>query len=212
MKLFFSMLLVVAGIFVLGKDRQQRKIIVDGDLKFVFHVSTANPTKYVNDRIYYWFKSGEIHHSEGGSDGDILHGTFVKSHRDNSILEKGSFENGLKDKVWKQWYKNGTLKQVLEWKEGLKTGKTMIYDEKGQVINSGYYHKNVKHGIWVDHSMGDTLYFDKGKELKIPKENFPKRVKTFFKRLFSKKNQKPEEEKQQTNPETSEATKSTIKN
>ncbi|WP_282162870.1 toxin-antitoxin system YwqK family antitoxin [Ulvibacterium marinum] len=185
MKFYFHTL-VVAFFLLYPNKNPQRKIISDSEFSYTFYVSPKE-TNVKNSRHYYWYKSGEIHSSQGGSSGNLLHGEFTKSYKNNNLAEKGSFKNGLKNSIWKRWFKNGQLYEIAYWKNGLRSGDYVQFSENGQVSIEGRYKNNRKHGIWINVPTRDTLHYKKGTKLESPKKTLVKRVGGFFKDVFSKK-------------------------
>lgn len=99
--------------------------------------------KVKDDRTYFWIKARQLHYSQGGFEGNLLHGEFVEFYYSEQIKEKGNFKNGLKDGVWKNWYESGVLKEVITWNEGVMNGPFQSYDQQGKLIKEGVY-KNGK--------------------------------------------------------------------
>jgi antitoxin component YwqK of YwqJK toxin-antitoxin module len=93
----------------------QKKILRSGEYDIECYVSLKEVSSYDEDKAYYWFKSGEIHSSRYGAGGFVLHKTYSKFYESNQLAEKGEFNYGLKDGVWKSWYKNGQLKEIVKW-------------------------------------------------------------------------------------------------
>nr|WP_299384792.1 hypothetical protein [Allomuricauda sp.] len=181
---------------LIGKTNPQRKLISDKDYKYIFYVSIEPRDDYENDKSYFWFKSGKIHSSFGGSNGDLLHGQYTKSSRDNIILEQGDFKEGLKDSIWKEWYPNGRLSKIIEWKQGFKSGWSVDYNDQGEIVVSGRYRKNQKHGTWIHTESNDTIHYKHGiqKEEK-EKVAFKEKLGDFLKRVFPPKENKDKKKK-----------------
>jgi len=183
-------------------ENTQRKIISDGEYKYVFYVSPKTKLECRENREYYWYKSGEIHSSVGGYFGELLHGDYTKSYLDNNISEQGEYKNGLKNDRWKKWHKNGKLKELLDWDDGLKSGSYFEYSENGKILLKGKYKNDWKHGTWVNLKTKDTLRFNKGKavdkDLKV-KKTFKEKIKSFFKGIFSKKEKDSSSKKKEKN-------------
>lgn len=198
-------LFVIALLFFGSKDWVQsengsRRIISDGEYKYEFYVTPEKPKKYHNYKRYFWFKSGKINFSDGGSTGLVLHGSFTKSFLNNNIAEQGVFSYGLKDNQWKKWYDDGRLSEISNWKNGLRNGEYLQYSEEGKILLSGMYDKGRRNGKWIDFVENDTLYFSEGvqidspefrklqkKQLKQERGKLTKRIGNFFEKVFSKK-------------------------
>ncbi len=190
MKLYLAIVFVLAPLFSLNNDLQ-RKIISDSEFSYTFYVTTKNKTKKIGPRFYYWFKSGEIHSSQGGSSGDLLHGDFTKSYKNNNLAEQGRFKNGLKDKLWKRWHSNGQLYEITRWNNGIRTGKYVQFSEGGEMTIQGAFKNSKKHGVWVSGVSKDTVFYKNGEEIARPKKYdrppFTKRAVSFVKELFKNK-------------------------
>lgn len=210
MKLFLSLLLILGSFQDLEKN-SNRKVISDDDFNYTFFVSTKDRSDFKNKKEYFWFKSGKIHSSQGGVNGQLLHGSYTKSYIQNGIAEQGEFHYGLKDDTWKLWYENGKLKEVKSWTRGIASGSYKSFDDKGNLVVSGKFSNNEKNGRWINHGTKDTLYFKKGEkivkeveeEVKKKKDKEAKKTglngfwiktKEFFKDLFKKKTPQEKEE------------------
>lgn len=132
------------------------------------------------DKTYYWFKSGEIHHSLSNIGGYVLHNSYIKYYRSNQLAEKGVFHYGLKTGVWEGWHENGQLKFKEYWNNGYKDGEFMAYDVDGHLELKGTYRNNLKVGYWVNYKTKDTLYYKKNIE-------FEEKPKNLLQRLLRKK-------------------------
>lgn len=153
-------LLILITCFSITSDIQKKIIRQDGfDIECYVYLKAIDNTK--KGRNYYWFKSGQVHQSNSSSGGLVLHNSFKKYYRSKQIAEIGNFEYGLKTNAWKSWHENGNLKTYTDWKDGLKHGNFMLYDETGVLVQSGTYNKNIKTEYWINHQTHDTLYFKK---------------------------------------------------
>lgn len=48
----------------------------------------------------------------------------------------------------KLFYPNGQLKEALFYKDGLRDGKAVLYDEQGRIVGQGTYAKDCEEGLW----------------------------------------------------------------
>ena len=139
---------------------------------------------------YYWYKLHKIHTNFYDNSGKTLHGSYQKKKvKTLELLEKGTFYYGLKDGLWKEWYLNGNLNKIENWKIGILHGKFKTFNEKGEKLINGRYKKGKKDGVWIDYQSKDTLTYSKGniKEIKL-KSKKKKSLKEFFQSIFRKKN------------------------
>jgi hypothetical protein len=65
----------------------------------------------------------------------------------NEHGEIGVFKNGLRDGNHKEWFRNGNLKDEINYKNGLKDGEFKYWDDRGQLLKSGHFKNNELHGF-----------------------------------------------------------------
>jgi len=87
---------------------------------------------------YFWIKSGEIHNTQGGYEGNLLHGEYTEFYLSEQLKSKGNFKNGLKDGEWKSWYENGNIEEIIHWKNGRINGKVIKYTGDGTKTEKKY--------------------------------------------------------------------------
>lgn len=201
----------LAFTFFSSNNDIQRRVISDSEFNYTFYILPEETKSNNVLKYYHWYKSGEIHTSQGSSSGSLLHGDYTKSYKNNDLAEKGSFKKGLKSNTWKRWYKNGQLYEISNWKNGLKSGRYAQFSEEGKVLIQGSYKNQRKHGIWINAVTNDTVFFKKGIAKEIPKrysrKPFMQRSKAFFKNLFAKKEGQKNDSKSK-NPQTTSSKKS----
>lgn len=216
-KLFFLLIFIYPLLSSYSDDNIQSKTIRNKDFDFYFQVNLKkkSPRK---DRMYHWYKSGEIHNSFGETGGPLLHNTYSKYYKGNQLAEKGRFKNGLKVGEWKKWYHEGFLSEKANWSNGQLNGWYREYDLSGNILLEGKYRNGKKVSYWVNHASKDTTWFRKGRAYKehpriirkredsiagkkpllqkiFKKNDSVKNEKTFFQRLFSKKKDSIQQEK-----------------
>jgi hypothetical protein len=69
--------------------------------------------------VYYWYSANQVHFTQGGYSGQLLNGVYTEYYQNKNLKQQGMFNRGLKDGVWKMWNKDGTLKEVVNWQEGI---------------------------------------------------------------------------------------------
>jgi antitoxin component YwqK of YwqJK toxin-antitoxin module len=81
------------------------------------------------------------------------------------LLAQGNpcgFKKGLQTGTCKQFYDNGQVLEIVEWKEGKKEGDAVFYHSNGQVSAKGKFKKDFKVGDW-------TYYSNNGKITAVEK-------------------------------------------
>ena len=173
----------------------QKRIINADDFDYEFYISSEKNPKYKLGKTYFWFRSGAIHQSTADAGGPLLVDHYAKFYKSKQLAEKGTFDKGLKDGIWKSWYENGNLSSIEKWKNGFRHGDYISYAENGDKKVEGNYRNHKKHGTWIDYVSKDTLVYKKG--IVVPKKvkDTVKR-ESFFKRIFKRKKKKEKKKKQ----------------
>lgn len=94
---------------IVEKDR-----IIQADIKPVNGSPKPKP-----DRFYFWYSANAVHVSQGGFSGDLLNGLYNEYYLNRNLKSQGIFKKGLKDGTWKSWKEDGTLSEVITWKNGV---------------------------------------------------------------------------------------------
>ncbi|MBN2789145.1 MAG: hypothetical protein JXR69_03045 [Candidatus Delongbacteria bacterium] len=188
LKFLFSYLVLTSIIcsqsnFLNAQDELLRHITIKADgYCHLFYVPYSIKKVNVEDDVtYYWFANGEVHQNTGGYSGQLLQSIYQKTTFGGSLIEKGTFKNGVKDGVWKIWDLDGNLVKIENWKKGFKDGKAYIIDPVAEKEVITGYKDDQKHG-WELQFQNDSL---------IMKERFKHGVKIDSDRhfLFFHKNQ-----------------------
>ena len=172
----------------------QKRIINASDFDYEFYISSEKLKNPKNDKIYFWYKGGEIHQSKADVGGFVLINEFTKYYKSKQLAEKGVFSEGLKDGTWKSWYENGAISTIETWKNGRRHGDFFQFAKNGNTIEEGRYRNHQKHGTWIKHVSQDTLRFKKGKLLPKKEKDTVQKV-PFLKRIFKRKKKKKEASK-----------------
>lgn len=157
-------------------------------------ISEKTTIKAEQNKIYYWYSHNNIHQTQGGYDGRILHGEYSSFYLSNQLKEKGRFYKGLKHQRWTLWYENGKLHEVYHWKKGMLNGLHQVYNEQGILVLEENYDDGILDGkqkVFENGKLKSTKCFEDGKE-KSPKEK---------KSLFSFKKKKTNTEPSDKNEE-----------
>lgn len=62
-----------------------------------------------------------------------------KWHPNGKPMAEGQFVNGHRSGEWKDWYENGTLKEISHFKDGGLHGERRFYDTKGKLVRTMRY-------------------------------------------------------------------------
>lgn len=86
---------------------------------------------YSKHKFYFWYKAQKVMATQGGSSGNLLHGTFEAFHANKQLSKKGNFKQGLKHGKWMYWRADGTLCRIEQWSHGTQRGEQLFFDEAG---------------------------------------------------------------------------------
>ncbi|WP_298423794.1 hypothetical protein [uncultured Kordia sp.] len=164
----------------------QKRIINHQNFDYEFYISQETVKNPKENKMYYWYRSGEIHQSSAGIGGAVLVDSYQKFYKSKQLAEKGNFKNGLKHGVWHEWLESGALEKVIHWKKGVLHGKFISYNKKGEKIEEGNYRNGQKQGAWINYDKKDTLSYKSGKIIPEKANDTIKR-ESFFKRIFKRK-------------------------
>jgi antitoxin component YwqK of YwqJK toxin-antitoxin module len=150
-----------------------------------FHfLTTKKPNIEINDNLYYyWFKTDQIHSTQGAIGGQALHGDFIVFYDDRNLKEKGVFNMGLKDGKWKKWHNNGVLMEVGTWDKGRKEDSWFEYDPEGLIVKEANYNHGALDGNYKEYFNGELVIekkYKNGKEIirkekQLEKDSIPDR-------------------------------------
>lgn len=87
----------------------------------------------------------------------------LKGQNINILTEEGRYLYN-KTGVWKEYYNNGTIKNIITFKNGKPEGLFTCYQENGKIIETGIW----KNNRWVEEHI---LYYDSGKILNYDRLN-----------------------------------------
>ncbi len=162
----------------IDKDQHQIRAYIYPD-----KIKKVKPRKQV---FYHYYYQKEIHQTQGGYTGYLLHGNYEVTNDVNQMIQQGQFKNGLKNGEWKEWQGNGTLGAISQWKKGRQHGKLKVYDSNGKLSNTQRY-RNGK-------AKGERTVFQNGKKVKKPKAKKEKEKEKTVKKANGK--QKKEKKKE----------------
>lgn len=120
--------------------------------------TVKKPIKTIPTAYYTWFKYNQVFITQGGYDGRILDGNYTCSFKNSSLKIKGVFKNGLKIGTWYEWFPDGKLKEISNWKNGQKNGITFYY-EKGLLTKSETFKNDILNGKVIKYQNGITNSF-----------------------------------------------------
>jgi antitoxin component YwqK of YwqJK toxin-antitoxin module len=135
----------------------QRKNITNESGSIIFYTTKEPFFSSLIDtaKEYYWYSNHNIHHSYGAIGGQALNGKYVHYYRAGSLAESGSFAHGLKVGAWVKWHTNGRIKEIINWKSGIKSGNFSIFHPSGAILLKGCYRNGRLNGK-VHYSIIDT--------------------------------------------------------
>lgn len=119
--------------------------------------SYAQNTKLVFDQYYVdnsdfdgdYISNYDLNKSKSDHNADEASETYVVYHENGQISELGLIKNERAEGIWKKWDEEGNLLERIKYKNGQKSGKLIIRNNKGKLISKGHYDRNGnKTGVW----------------------------------------------------------------
>lgn len=88
--------------------------------------------------------------------------------RRNRLVERGKYRHGYRDGVWKRYYINKMLREVVCYETDMKHGKTIRFDHHGNLLEISSWKRGLLHGLsrrWYESSsqLHSWHYFQYGK-------------------------------------------------
>lgn len=84
-------------------------------------------------------------------------------------LDRQYYENGKANGKWLNFYKNGNIKSIVNWKDGKLNGKYILYNKDGIKVLETFYYLGKEHGSYfVYHDNGFLRikgYYENGKAI-----------------------------------------------
>lgn len=147
----------------------QKRVFMTDFGKVEGNVKSASTfkAKTVDSLRYFFVDGNEFTSLEGKCLGDVLHGEVTYYNKKGDPIANGKFNNGLKNGRWLHWDNNGKIREIVNWRKGLKNGSyKRVYDlDKSE---EGQWKKNAKIGVW--------RYTEGGKE--VSSVDFSRKKKT----------------------------------
>ncbi len=80
-----------------------------------------------------------------------------KKYEDGTLVYQGQFKDDVPYGTFRYYHKNGKLKSVTEFEQGVHKVRTVIYYENGKKASEGAYVDQMKDGEWRYYSENETL-------------------------------------------------------
>ncbi|MEE1202866.1 MAG: hypothetical protein UHN59_01050, partial [Bacteroidales bacterium] len=72
-------------------------------------------------------------------------------------LERGNFVSGKMNGNWEVFYPDGIRKTQTTYKDDLKNGVEILYDENGDIYQKAFYSEGVLNGLWEKYLNGTLV-------------------------------------------------------
>ena len=95
----------------------------------------------------FWYRNGNKS-TEANYLNDSLHGKIVEWYRNGQLKLIGSYSNGLKSEKWKYWYKNGTIMSQQFYVNNTIDDWSILYHNNGVMKEKAYYINGMLEGEW----------------------------------------------------------------
>jgi len=96
--------------------------------------------------------------SQHDADGKLKNGVFKEYFKDGTLACVGKNRNGEKIGEWKYYLRNGLLKAIGRFSNGKMTGGWKWYRESGKLMQTGSFDDEKKVGTWKRYHPTGALY------------------------------------------------------
>ena len=144
-------------------------------------IKTFNKISSIADVNYY--SENGILMSEGQMNEKNRIGKWLYYYPEGkSLMVEENYINGLLDGVFKSYYKNGKITEILNYKSGLLHGNSKRYADNGTLLDDLNYKEGKRQGLAAfynlegelilkgtyenDHKTDDWIYYQNGKQVK----------------------------------------------
>lgn len=175
-KLIILLLLLITPISLIAQKKGNRTIHGKNFVQEINYLEKASVCFSNPYKMYYWMDAGKVHQTQGEFKGKLLHGEYEKCDQAGNLIEKGNFKKGLKVGVWKQWFPDGKLKQISNWKLGVLHGKLENFNH-GKLNHLIHFKNGRKHGVvlkMIDAKLVITAEYRNGILIESPIEDVKK--------------------------------------
>jgi len=70
-------------------------------------------------------------------------------HPNGQVQIEGSYEDGLRNGVWRAYFDDGSLQSEYTYNAGNRDGKCVVYHSTGQIYFEGQWENDQKTGVWT---------------------------------------------------------------
>lgn len=94
---------------------------------------------------------------EGSYQQGVRHGLWKNWRSDGTLRSTGHYANGLRTGVWASYSGEGALLGELNYQDGSRNGDWTAYSKDGAVLEEGQYSENVATGRWTTYYSGGQV-------------------------------------------------------
>ena len=102
--------------------------------------------------------SVKVDKSKHDTHGQLKNGIFKEFFKDGALSCVGEYRNGEKIGEWKYYLRNGLTKAVGRYDHGKMTDEWKWYRENGELMQTGSFDDEKKVGIWKRYHPNGALY------------------------------------------------------
>jgi hypothetical protein len=92
------------------------------------------------------------------NDGRLKNGVYKEYFKDGTLSCAGKYSHGEKAGQWKYYLRNGVLRAIGRYSGGKMTGEWKWYRENGKLMQTGSFEDEKKVGIWKRYHRNGALY------------------------------------------------------
>ena len=131
----------------------------------------------------------KMDNSKFDNNGELKNGIYKQYFKDGSVSCEGEFKDGERTGEWKYYLANSRLKAIGNYKDGKMSGEWKWYRTNGELMQTGSFDNEIKCGLWTryreDGCLMDETEFINGKKGKVKKYQAKGKQRTANKMFFN---------------------------
>ncbi len=143
---------------VMAPDPEERTVTVPADLTASTGDTDDQPqASYCATQRKGWCPV-KIDDSKYDSSGQLKNGLFEEHFKDGTLSCVGEYINGEKAGEWKYYFRNGMVQAIGRYSNGKLIDKWTWYRQNGQLMQTGTFEEEKKVGLWKRYHPNGALY------------------------------------------------------
>lgn len=146
---------VLSAVKVFNKSDSIAEVTFFASTKKVISKGKMNGKRFIGKWVFYHKNSSTIMITENYNAEGLLEGERFVYFKNGTVAESANYKNGELHGESKWYSEQKVLLRHANYEEGHLEGKTIHYNSEGDVVSEGNYKKSKKDGIWKYYKSGE---------------------------------------------------------